>query len=245
MASRRSFLKVAGMAAMAAGAGYTFGKFIGSPGSSRFTVHGFIPEDEEIIRMIVGAFRQKAGSHSRPAVFAEGRVKEILMRAVEKAGPDGFSKRGAVTYRARSLPGPVDADIVVGDDKVSLYSPENAFPISFAEIRNSLKGRKADCLFTARCSEHDFLSSIFKSGKKEVVVENEKGVAERIPLDKNYSAVRIDGPLGKTLLKISNGTAFVHASACRHGLCRQARAFDAGDIIACAPNKVLIRIERA
>ena len=48
-----------------------------------------------------------------------------------------------------------------------------------------MKNRKADYFFTAEYSETDFLSSIFKSNKKEVVIENEKGLVDRISLENN------------------------------------------------------------
>jgi hypothetical protein len=52
----------------------------------------------------------------------------------------------------------------------------------------------------------------------------------------------IDGALGKTGLKIENGIARVHTSSCRHGICEHTFANNVGNVIACAPNKVLIKI---
>ena len=55
----------------------------------------------------------------------------------------------------------------------------------------------------------------------------------------------IDGPQGKTGLKIENGVAQVHSSTCRHGICKHTTASGVGNILACAPNKVLVKIELA
>ncbi len=77
-----------------------------------------------------------------------------------------------------------------------------------------------------------------------VVLENEKGIVDKINLSKSYKNILIDGPQGKTALQISDGLAHVHKSTCRHSLCTKAGFISkAGSIIACAPNKVLIRID--
>jgi hypothetical protein len=119
------------------------------------------------------------------------------------------------------------------------------FTSRLINIRSDIKNRKADYFFTAEYSEIDFLSSIFKSNKKEVVIENEKGLVDRISLESNYKNILIDGSQGKTGLKIENGFVKVHSSTCRHGICRHTTASGVGNIIACAPNKVLVKIELA
>jgi hypothetical protein len=245
MVSRRSFLKLTGLAAMAAGAGYTTGKVTGIGRTSRFTVHGFIPSDEGIVKMIVAAFRQRVGTHASLTIDAEGRMKGILARAAESAGAGGFAIGGAMACRSRILPGPVDADIVIGDEKIALYSPERDFPDAFRAIRNELKGRKADCMLTVSTESRGLLASLFGGARKEVVIENETGTTDRIPLDGRSAVIWIDGPLGKTGLEISNGAARVRTSVCRHGLCKHAHASEPGDMIACAPNRVLVRVEPA
>ncbi|MBK7630238.1 MAG: NusG domain II-containing protein [Ignavibacteriales bacterium] len=86
------------------------------------------------------------------------------------------------------------------------------------------------------------MSSIFKSNRKEIVIENERGLVDRISLNKNYKNVFVDGPLGKTGFKIENGIAQVHTSTCRHGICKHTVASGVGNVIACAPNKVLVKV---
>ncbi len=136
----------------------------------------------------------------------------------------------------------VASDLIVSDTDNSVYSL-NDLHYSLSNIRNSLKNRKAEYFFTAEYNETDFLSSIFKTNKKEVVIENEEGLVERISLDKNYKNILIDGPQGKTGLKIENGFVRVHTSSCRNGICKHTLASSVGNIIACAPNKILVKIE--
>ncbi len=76
------------------------------------------------------------------------------------------------------------------------------------------------------------------------MIENNNGVFDKIPLISTYKNVKVDGPQGKTEIEISNGLVKVTKSTCRHKLCEKSRyAANIGDVIACAPNKVLIRIE--
>ena len=70
-------------------------------------------------------------------------------------------------------------------------------------------------------------------------------MVDRISLENNYKNILIDGPQGKTGIKIENGVAQVHTSTCRHGICKHTVASGVGNIIACAPNKVLVKIELA
>ncbi|MEJ5263679.1 MAG: NusG domain II-containing protein, partial [Ignavibacterium sp.] len=71
---------------------------------------------------------------------------------------------------------------------------------------------------------------------------NGKGLVDKISLDKNYKNIWVDGLQGKTGLRIENGIAQVHTSSCRHGICKHSIASEVGNIIACAPNKVLIKV---
>ncbi len=126
--------------------------------------------------------------------------------------------------------------------EIILFIALDDFTSALENIRTNIKNRKAQYFFTAEYNETDLISSIFKSNKKEIVIENEKGLVDRISLDKNYKNILIDGPQGKTGLKIENGIAQVHTSTCRHGICKHSIASGFGNIIACAPNKVLVKV---
>ncbi|MCU0342512.1 MAG: NusG domain II-containing protein [Ignavibacterium sp.] len=244
MISRRNFLKIAGLTSVALGAGYTTGKLTGNSKTVNYTVHGFIPADEQVIANIVASFKNKVKSNTEPVVIADSKLGETINRIDIKSRKENFSTNGSITYRLKRLDKLVDSDIIVSDVNNSVYSLDD-LNSAFENIRAGLKNKKADFLFTAEYTETDFLSSIFKSGSKEVVIENETGLVDRISLDKSYKNILIDGPQGKTGLKIENGIAQVHTSTCRHGICKHTIASGVGNIIACAPNKVLVKIELA
>ena len=244
MISRRNFLKIAGLTSVALGAGYTTGRITGNSKTVNYTVHGFIPADEQVIANIVSSFKNKVKSNIEPVVIADSKIGEIINRIDLKSRKEEFSNNGAITYRLNRLNKQIDSDIIVSDAHNSVYSLVDLNSV-FENIRTGLKNRKAELLFTAEYNETDFLSSIFKSGSKEVVIENEKGLVDRISLEKSYKNIFIDGPQGKTGIKIENGIAQVHTSTCRHGICKHTIASSVGNIIACAPNKVLVKIEAA
>ena len=177
-------------------------------------------------------------------VISDSKVGEIINRIDLKSRKENFSNNGSITYRLKRLDKQIDSDIIISDANNSVYSLDD-FTSRLINIRSDIKNRKADYFFTAEYSETDFLSSIFKSNKKEVVIENEKGLVDRISLENNYKNILIDGPQGKTGLKIENGFVKVHSSTCRHGICKHTIASGVGNIIACAPNKVLVKVELA
>lgn len=241
MLSRRNFLKIAGLSSVAIAAGYTTGKLTGNSKSVNFVVHGFIPADENIIENIVKSFKQRILSNSEPIVIADNKAGEIITRFHNQISGDSFKRKGKIIYRIKKLDKQIDSDIIIHDDSNSIYSI-NDLTISFFDIRRKIKNRKAEYLFTAEYKEEDLLSSFFKSHKKEIVIENEKGLVDRISFDKNYKNIWVDGPRGKTGLKIENGFVQVHTSTCRNGICKHSVASEVGNIIACAPNKVLVKV---
>ena len=241
MISRRNFLKIAGLSTVAVGAGFTAGKLIGDKKSVYYAVHGFIPANEQLISQLVAAFKNKIKSNSNPVVIADSKIGEVINRFDMQYRNNSFSNSGNITYRLKRLDQKVDSDIILSDNNNSVYSL-NDLNYSLTNLRSELKNRKAEFFFTAEYKEMDLLSSLFNSNKKEVVVENETGLVERISLDRNYNNILIDGPQGKTGLKIENGIAQVHTSTCRHEICKHSVASASGNIIACAPNRVLIKI---
>lgn len=241
MLSRRNFLKLAGLSSVAIAAGYTTGKLTDSSKSLIFIVHGFIPADENIIENIVRSFKQRLKSNSEPIVFADNKTGELITRFHNQISNDRFERKGKIVYRIKKLHEKIDSDIIISDDSNSIYSIDD-LTISFFDIRRKIKNRKAEYLFTAEYKEEDLFTSLFKSDNKEIVIENEKGLIDKISLDKNYKNIWIEGPQGKTGLKIQNGFAQVHTSTCRNGICKHSIASEVGNIIACAPNKVLVKV---
>jgi hypothetical protein len=242
MISRRKFLKIAGLSAAALGTGFSTGKLLGRKKSVYYAVYGFLPADEEILKDIVSAFKNKIKSNTDPVIISELKTAEVIKRIDLQTRNDSFSGNGRIIYNVKKIDKQIDADIIISDSDRPVYSLDE-FNSSMGRIRSILKNRKAGYFFTAEYSETDFLSSIFNTKKKEIIIENEKGLADRIPFDVNYRNIPVDGPQGRTVIRIENGIARVHSASCRHGICKHSIADRAGSIIACAPNKVIIKVE--
>jgi hypothetical protein len=87
-----------------------------------------------------------------------------------------------------------------------------------------------------------FLAAGQSSGKLLVEIKTEKQTY-LFPLDENRTFVA-EGPLGGTLVAISDGEAHVVDSPCKEKICIQAGQIKkAGEWIACLPNKVLVAIK--
>jgi hypothetical protein len=239
MISRRNFLKLAGLGTIAISAGYATGKISSYKKSDFFVVHGFIPANEDVITRLVKSFKTRVKSNAEPIIISDSKIGEVISQIHFEE--NNYSNAGKIIYRIKKLNKHIDSDIIISDGSNSVYSPFD-FNYSFYELRKNIKNRKADIQITAEFKVENLISSIFNLNKKEVVIENEKGVVEKIPLDKNYKNIFIDGVQGKTGLRIENGIARVHSSSCKNGLCKHSIATESSNIIACAPNKVLIRI---
>lgn len=86
-----------------------------------------------------------------------------------------------------------------------------------------------------------FLLSSGNHGALYVEVEamNEK---HYLPLDKNEK-LTIEGPIGKTIVTVNDGTAHVSDSDCRDKICiSMGEITHSPDWIACLPNRVFVRI---
>lgn len=244
MISRRNFFKIAGLSTVALGAGITSGKLNNNSKSIYYSVHGFIPADEQILSKIISSFRNKVKSNSDPVLMADSNLSPIINKIDLSSRKENFSNKGIVTYRIKRLQDEVDSDLIFSDSNNSVFSIDD---LNFAlfNLRNEIKNRKAEYLFTAEYKESDFFSSLLNSGKKELLIENEKGLVDRISLAKNYKNISVDGLIAKTGLTLSDGIVRVHSSSCKNGICKHSVAAAEGDVIACAPNKLLVRIVTA
>jgi hypothetical protein len=124
-----------------------------------------------------------------------------------------------------------------------MLQPKSEFEESFSALRNKIKGREASLHFSLMYEEN-IIPSFFSGSKRSVVIENDKGVIERINLSKNYDDIEIKGLQGNTSLNIRDGLVRVKKASCRHKLCEKKGIISgSGEVIACAPNKLLISIE--
>lgn len=82
------------------------------------------------------------------------------------------------------------------------------------------------------------------SGERVVVlVDGETRFVAGLDSDRT---VRLEGPLGETMVSIRNGQVRVLDSPCPHKVCIGMGSVDrGGEVVACVPNHLLIRIEGA
>lgn len=78
---------------------------------------------------------------------------------------------------------------------------------------------------------------------RTLIVEKSGRVIFTAPLDQPRTAV-LKGPLGETLVRIEDGHACVVSSPCRNQVCiGMGRITRSGQMLACVPNGILVRIE--
>lgn len=77
----------------------------------------------------------------------------------------------------------------------------------------------------------------------QVVVSSEDNILFVAPLNQDR-LVELSGPLGITRLQISSGAARVLSSPCAQKICiGMGQVRHSGDLLACVPNRLVIRIE--
>jgi hypothetical protein len=240
MLSRRTFLKSIGLGAAAVSAGIGTGKLLnGSSNLERFSLYGFIPSGDETLKEIVNAFcRNKNFSHS--VIFADADIKSSLEPELSRLRK--FSG-GNLFVRITKINQEIESDILLSDNKTAVYDPESDFNLLFDKIRNKIKNSHADLCISIDYRETNFLSSL-KLNEKHLVIENENGICDKIPIERNYHNIPVKSVCGGLIVAIDENGAKVNSSTCSHKLCMlQGYASQPGDIIACAPNKILMRVE--
>lgn len=241
MISRRSFLKLSGLAAAALSAGYSTGKLLNSGKEEFFTVYGLIPADENIVKLLVSSFQKKI-NNGNPTILADEKLHKIISQNLSHSS----STSNNATISIVKMNGNVSSDILISDNTNKIFNPETDFNQMFTEIRSKIKNRKAEYVFTAEYRKKDLISRVFNINEKVVVVENEKGIVDKINLNNSYKNIVVNGTQGKTGISIQNGVVHVHTASCKNQICKHSGFIsEPGKLIACAPNKVLIRIEEA
>lgn len=242
MISRRSFLKSSGLAAAALSAGYGVGTLVHSGKEKFFIVHGFVPADVNIVQSLVSSFFHKVNS-AAPVILAEEKWRTIISQALPHTSSSG-SNTTISTVKIVKLNENISSDILISDNTNSIFNPETDFNRMFTEIRSKIRNKKAEYIFTAEYREKDFISRVFTTKEKVVIIENEKGIVERITLNNSYKNIVVNGTQGKTGVAIENGLVHIHTASCKHQICKHSGFIsEPGKLIACAPNKVLIKIE--
>ena len=246
MITRREFLKLSGLAAAALGLGYGSGKITSAPRQNRtFSLYGFLPADPEMLQSVVAAFNPFVRRGTPARIAAEGQWAAAIADAFE---PDletaEFVSAANVNFRLEPLSNRVDSDLLISDSDHAVYDPALDFPAALSTLRSTLRGRKADFLFSAAYTPINRLSGRVKAEKLVAVIRNEAGVFDHIPLTRDFHSVEVPGVLGKSLLQFQDGMVRVQQAACRNHICERIGWVSvAGGVIACAPNHLLVEIE--
>jgi hypothetical protein len=237
MLSRRDFLKISGLTTAAAVSGYGAGKIFGSGETNSLRVQAFVP-DVSSAAELTGLISRDAGSLTIKAGSDwKNSIENVFNQNRTSAG------KGNLVVEIEKLKNTTNGDLLLSDRRI--YNPSVDFNSSLNKLRTELKENKASYLYTAYYNNSGLLGSLLNSGTNYVVIENEDGLYDRIKLSGRSSELLVKGPSGKTGIMIENSLVHISSSCCRNGLCsKTGRIHSAGQMIACAPNRIIVRIER-
>lgn len=246
MITRRSFLKSAGLASIALGAGFGAGKLASAKASNDFSVYGFIPAEENVVTSLLNVINRKYKISSLPLITANDHWKNFISRHYSDYLPFARNRIDKnFLIRLSKLGHKVESDLLISDSRNFIYEPENDFTAPLLILRDEIRTKEAGYVFFAERRSASFMESLFvNKNEKFVIIENEKGIFDKITLDKTFKEISVHGSLGKMVISIMNGAAHIHSSCCKNKICEKSgyAVYD-GDLLACAPNKVLVKIE--
>jgi hypothetical protein len=244
MINRKKFIKISSLSAIALGSGYSLGKLFPAEPDARFAVYGFLPSSDKILKKVIKSFIQIGYGKITPTIMADDYYKTLIMQLYRSQNNFSTLNNYTVTYRIIQLQKTIDADIILSDNSKSVYSPHTDFNKDFLNLRTEIKNLKAAVFFSAEYNRTNILSSFINPKHRKVIVENENRIIEKFPLGSSYKDLIINGPVGQTIVEINDNQASIKKSSCRNKICERSGIVSLpGDIIACAPNRLLIRIE--
>ncbi|MEZ4386317.1 MAG: NusG domain II-containing protein [Candidatus Krumholzibacteriia bacterium] len=243
MTSRRSFFKTAVLGGAAFAAGLKLGDALDGGPRRRLTLHGFVPATERGVRQVLAAFlAAETGALPAPTVDAPQAWRSAVAGSLREASPRYVRDRGRLfDVQVSLLERPLPADLLLQqDDRV--LDPAGQFSRRLRELRDELRGHEAQLAVTCRLAPRPQATS----AGRVLVVENERGVQDRIALDGAERRLELRGPAGLTSVLVGEAGARVVAASCRHQTCRRLGAVSQpGQLVACAPNRLVLRVETA
>lgn len=244
MLNRRAFLQSALLGGAAFGLGLKLG--LGGhrqDGGSRLVLHGFLPADGDVVDQAVRAFLEAApGRLPAPVLDVAPRLRGAVAAALRERADDFVRGDGRVlSLQVTDLAAATGADVLVQDGG-RILDPAGEFGRGLLDLRAALKNRTATIALTARLENRGE-----PTGRGRVlVVEDERGLQERIALTGAPRSLELGGPAGRTRVEFGEEGVRVSRTSCRHRTCQlQGAAMSAGELIACAPNRLLLRVESA
>ena len=243
MISRRSFLKTAGIATLSLSAGFGLGKVTKSSSKTEFiSIYGFLPNDKKLISRVFNTFGNQlnAGSINSITVSGESEITEAIRNGLSDNISAGLLNNNKLIVRVAKLNSATQSDILIRKDG-KMLSPEFNYDNVLLELRNGLRNREASYFFSAEISNNSFLGNLFKSSNT-LVIENDKGVVDEINLDRKISEINIAGDCGNTVVSFGENSAHVKSASCRNKHCMHGNLISSNSLIACAPNRLLLRL---
>lgn len=243
MTTRRNFLRTAILGGAAFTAGLKLGGGLDAHPADRVTLHGFLPADAAALdRFLLTFLAAQPGALPAPAVDAPMRWRTAVATPLRTAA-DRYQRQATRVFDVAVAPleTPLPADIMWQQENL-VVAPGAGLGDQLMALRESLRGRQAELAVTCRLRPRPDATA----GARVLVVENERGVQERLPLAGAQRRVELAGALGGTRLVFGAEGARVVAASCRHETCRrQGAVSQPGEMIACAPNRLVMRVETA
>lgn len=244
MIQRRTFLKLAALGAASIGTGVGAGILTHRP-RTRAALHAFVPTDADLAADLMRGFLARLPESGRGAslVLAGGGP---LRDAIASACPDaGLRSSGRLVVRIDPCSIDVGADLMLTDGTRGIARPDTDFGSHLAALRTRMRGARAAWIVSADYDGRDIVDRLI-APSLVAVVEDERGIVDRIALDDRTRTISVSGPVGRSTFELSASGARAVAAPCRHGLCVHRGVVGAsGEAVACAPNRALVRIEAA
>jgi len=206
-------------------------------------VQAFLP-DLESVSVLTGIIGRKISNSGKLVVNAGDEIKHLVEDAYYRE-TKLVNSEGIINIRIEKLKESFNGDILLYDNNIRMYNPEQDFNSLLLSLRDKVKNENSVYSFNAEYKTERIFDSLFKTGKNNLVIENENGIYDKIPLLIDRE-IFVKGPAGKTGIMIKGNSAYITVSCCRNGICKHSGEISGlGNMIACAPNKVMIYIEKA
>jgi len=237
---RRDFIKTGIIGITALGSGIGIGNILLKEKKieNKFSAYAFLPFEREIIHDYLKLFRTNIPNNDYNKFLNNNLLDKIINKKFIMNSNDIFIKKN-IEIKLTKLTDKIPSDIFLSNGKKLILNPEKDFSKSFLIFREKIKGKSADYLLSMEMKEQNYLSDFIFPNKKHIIIENEKGIIDKILLEKNYSNINCPGKIGNTEIEINNGKVIVKKSPCRHKICQTMSSFN--NTIACLPNKILIK----
>ncbi|KAB2909018.1 MAG: NusG domain II-containing protein [Ignavibacteriales bacterium] len=234
MINRRDFFKVAGLGIVALGSGAGVKKLL-SGRKRDVTLAALLPEESGTIGRVLSELTAEAGLSLKPSkTLLMGETSLLRVLAPLGFRPEKISEPDYIVSVSRIGNGSF-GDIFVKTDDLDILMPETDFTSALKNLRRDLKKTHASLMLTVRPAG----SGVEKAGQFAVISSEGKEI-DRISLS---GAVKDVNVYGGNVISVGRGNAHVKKHGCKHGICAaMGHASLSGDVIACAPHKMVITI---